>query len=157
MALSYDLDNYQRKLDSYEKIAIAQSAKAFTSIQKSQLLIQHFTLLIQSVNREFYTVDEKGYKFCGLNLIKGEFRHGVLEKTVSKIKANKLNWSIYFNRFATEAVITIFRIDDMIKQEPKKKIKFYEIFLISVLIILTSIKVLVTIMNVISISRLHLL
>jgi len=38
-------------------------------------------------------VDEKGYRFSGLDLMKGEvrhnLRHGVLEPTVSKVKALK--------------------------------------------------------------------
>jgi T-complex protein 1 subunit alpha len=46
--------------------------------------------------------------------MKGEVRHnlkhGVIEPTVSKVKSIK---------FATEAAITILRIDDMIKLEAK--------------------------------------
>ena len=49
----------------------------------------------------------------GLDLIKGELRnnmkHGVLEPAMSKIKAFKA---------ATEAAISILRIDDMIKMDP---------------------------------------
>ena len=50
----------------------------------------------------------------GLDLVEGVVRDnkkaGVLEPTVSKIKSLK---------FATEAAITILRIDDMIKLEPE--------------------------------------
>lgn len=42
--------------------------------------------------------------------VRHNLRHGVLEPTVSKVKALK---------FATEAAITILRIDDMIKLYPK--------------------------------------
>jgi T-complex protein 1 subunit alpha len=52
----------------------------------------------------------------GLDLYAGVVRDnkaaGVLEPTVSKIKSFK---------FATEAAITILRIDDMIKLAPEKK------------------------------------
>jgi len=51
---------------------------------------------------------------CGLNLETGKIRNnlkaGVLEPAVSKIKAIK---------FATEAAITILRIDDLIRLNPK--------------------------------------
>ena len=52
----------------------------------------------------------------GLDLIEGKVRDnlkaGVLEPCISKIKCLK---------FATEAAITILRIDDMIKLRPEKK------------------------------------
>ena len=52
----------------------------------------------------------------GLDLSRGVVRDnkaaGVLEPTVSKVKSLK---------FATEAAITILRIDDMIKVAPEKK------------------------------------
>lgn len=52
----------------------------------------------------------------GLDLVSGEIRDskkaGVLEPAVSKIKSIK---------FATEAAITILRIDDMIKLAPEEK------------------------------------
>ena len=55
-------------------------------------------------------------RYCGLDLTKGTPRNnlkaGVLEPMISKI--NSL-------RFATEAAITILRIDDMIKLVPEKK------------------------------------
>ena len=51
----------------------------------------------------------------GLDLIEGTIRDnkksGVLEPAVSKIKSLK---------YATEAAITILRIDDMIKLDPEK-------------------------------------
>lgn len=52
----------------------------------------------------------------GLDLVNGTIRDnkkaGVLEPTISKIKCLK---------FATEAAITILRIDDLVKIEPEKK------------------------------------
>ena len=55
-------------------------------------------------------------KWVGLDLFEGVVRDnkkaGVLEPTISKIKCLK---------FATEAAITILRIDDMIKLAPQPK------------------------------------
>ena len=52
----------------------------------------------------------------GLDLVTGTIRdnlaHGVVEPAISKIKSL---------RFATEAAITILRIDDMIKLAPKEQ------------------------------------
>lgn len=54
--------------------------------------------------------EKKAYHYCGLDLVNGKVRnnlnHGVLEPAMSKVKSLK---------FATEAAITILRIDDMIK------------------------------------------
>lgn len=56
----------------------------------------------------------------GLDLYEGTIRDnkkaGVLEPAISKIKSLK---------FATEAAITILRIDDMIKLDPERKDKSY--------------------------------
>lgn len=56
-----------------------------------------------------------------MDLVEGKVRNnreaGVLEPTVSKIKSLK---------FATEAAITILRIDDMIKLAPEQKSKSYQ-------------------------------
>lgn len=57
----------------------------------------------------------KEYKYVGLDLNEGKVRNnlkaGVLEAALSKIKSL---------RFATEAAITILRIDDMIELEPRQ-------------------------------------
>lgn len=56
-----------------------------------------------------------GLKYSGLDLYNGVVRNnltaGVVEPAISKIKSL---------RFATEAAITILRIDDMIKLSEKK-------------------------------------
>lgn len=67
-----------------------------------------------------YNLSYQEYYFfflrTGLDLINGTIRDnkkaGVLEPAMSKIKCLK---------FATEAAITILRIDDMVKIEPDKK------------------------------------
>jgi T-complex protein 1 subunit alpha len=55
-------------------------------------------------------------KYSGLDLLNGKVRNnliaGVLEPTMSKIKSLK---------FATEASITILRIDDFIRLMPKQQ------------------------------------
>ena len=55
-------------------------------------------------------------RYCGLDLINGKPRNnlkaGVLEPMISKINSI---------RFATEAAITILRIDDLIKLAPEQK------------------------------------
>lgn len=55
-------------------------------------------------------------RYCGLDLINGKPRNnlkaGVLEPMISKINSI---------RFATEAAITILRIDDMIKLAPETR------------------------------------
>ena len=62
--------------------------------------------------------DEKkiSLKYCGLDLVNGKPRNnlkaGVLEPMLSKINSI---------RFATEAAITILRIDDMIKLAPEQR------------------------------------
>lgn len=60
--------------------------------------------------------DHAHLKYIGLDLVEGTVRDnkkaGVLEPTISKVKSLK---------FATEAAITILRIDDMIKLDPEEK------------------------------------
>jgi len=70
-----------------------------------------------SFSRGFpFTVEFFCFSRIGLDLIEGKVRDnkkaGVLEPCISKIKCLK---------FATEAAITILRIDDMIKLSPEKK------------------------------------
>lgn len=61
-------------------------------------------------------MEHANLKWVGLDLTEGVLRDnlaaGVLEPAVSKIKSLK---------FATEAAITILRIDDMIKLDPEQK------------------------------------
>jgi T-complex protein 1 subunit alpha len=59
----------------------------------------------------------------GLDLVLGKIRDnvkaGVLEPLVSKVKCIRYCLIFLLFRFATEAAITILRIDDMIKLEKK--------------------------------------
>ncbi|KAM3131875.1 hypothetical protein pb186bvf_015996 [Paramecium bursaria] len=123
MALNIYLEDQSRKVESNEQIAIAEFAEALTIIPKTLAsnaakdandLVSKLRVLHSKAQQ--LAVDEKGYRFSGLDLLKGEvrhnLRHGVLEPTVSKVKSIK---------FATEAAITILRIDDMIKLDPRKE------------------------------------
>jgi T-complex protein 1 subunit alpha len=107
---------------SREQLAVAQFAEALLIIPRTltvnaahdatemvaQLRAQHFTS---------QTVEGKeGLKTTGLNLIDGSIRDnllaGVVEPAISKIKSL---------RFATEAAISILRIDDLIKLNAERQ------------------------------------
>lgn len=121
-ALSIYLENLATSLSSREQLAIAEYAHSLLVIPK-QLAVnaaKDSTDLVAKL-RAFHNLaqtkkDQMDLKWIGLDLEKGLVRDnkkaGVLEPTISKIKSLK---------FATEAAITILRIDDMIKLEPEKK------------------------------------
>lgn len=123
IALSIFLDDFARTLGSREQLAIAEFSEALMVIPKTLALnaAKDATDLIAKL-RVFHNAalkhdDEakKELKYSGLDLINGKVRNnlkaGVLEPTMSKIKSLK---------FATEAAITILRIDDMIKLEKQE-------------------------------------
>jgi len=123
-ALSIYLEDFAKSLGTKEQIAVAQFAEALTIIPKvlclnaaqdaselvSKLRVAHST--VQTNNDPKY----ENLKYCGLDLLNGKVRNnlqaGVLEPMNSKVKSLK---------FATEAAITILRIDDMIKLAPKRE------------------------------------
>jgi len=120
-ALSIYLQDFARSLGSREQLAIAEFAEALLIIPKTlavnaaldasdlvaKLLVHHATSQTDK--------SKKNLALSGLDLFEGKVRNsyefGVLEPAISKIKQIK---------FATEAAITILRIDDMIKLNPKK-------------------------------------
>lgn len=80
-------------------------------------LISKLRTLHTASQKEGETDEKKiALKYCGLDLLNGKPRNnlkaGVLEPMLSKINSI---------RFATEAAITILRIDDMIKLAPEQK------------------------------------
>lgn len=124
VALSIFLDDYARTLESREQLAIAEFSEALLVIPKTLALnaAKDATDLIAKM-RVFHNAAQKAddeqkkeLKHSGLDLINGKIRNnlkaGVLEPAMSKIKSLK---------FATEAAITILRIDDMIKLAPKQE------------------------------------
>lgn len=121
-ALSIYLENFATSLGSREQLAIAEFARSLLVIPKTLAVnaAQDATDLVAKL-RAFHNTSQtqKGhedFKWVGLDLFNGTVRDnkkaGVLEPAVSKIKSLK---------FATEAAITILRIDDMIKLDPERK------------------------------------
>eukprot|EP00931_Biecheleriopsis_adriatica_P057478 TRINITY_DN340_c0_g1_i1.p1 TRINITY_DN340_c0_g1~~TRINITY_DN340_c0_g1_i1.p1 ORF type:complete len:560 (-),score=168.28 TRINITY_DN340_c0_g1_i1:91-1731(-) len=120
-ALSLHLEDHARKFDSYEQWAIAEFAEALLTIPKTLAInaaLDAIDLLAalrvrHHASQQATDPKKKDYKWYGLDLTNGTVRnsvaHGVLEPMVSKLKSLK---------FATEAAITILRIDDLIKIAP---------------------------------------
>lgn len=119
-ALSIYLENFATTLGSREQLSIAEFAEALLVIPKTlatNAAVDVFDLVakLRAYHNTAQTVEGKEhFKHMGLDLIKGEVRDnleaGVIEPAISKVKSI---------RFATEAAITILRIDDLIKLNPK--------------------------------------
>ncbi|CAI2725903.1 unnamed protein product [Schistosoma spindalis] len=121
-AVSIYLENYALTLSSREQLAIAEFARAMLSIPK-QLAVNagvDSTELVARLrschNSSQSKPDQAHYKWWGLDLSNQHVADckelGVFEPLVSKIKSLK---------FATEAAITILRIDDLIKLKEEKQ------------------------------------
>lgn len=118
-ALSIYLENFATTLGSREQMAIAEFADALLVIPRTLTVnaAKDATELIAKLRAFHHTSQtdpsKDKLKFSGLELVDGKIRdnlaHGVVEPAISKIKSL---------RFATEAAITILRIDDMIKLNP---------------------------------------
>ncbi|XP_017131784.1 T-complex protein 1 subunit alpha [Drosophila elegans] len=121
-ALSIYLENFATSLASREQLAIAEFAKSLLVIPKTLSVnaakdATDLVAKLRSYHNSSQTKPERSdLKWTGLDLIEGLVRDnkkaGVLEPAMSKIKSLK---------FATEAAITILRIDDMIKLNPEEK------------------------------------
>lgn len=121
-ALSIYLENFATSLGSREQLAIAEYARALLVIPKTLAVnaAQDATDLVAKLRAVHNTAQTNpqraNLKWVGLDLVKGVARDnkaaGVVEPAISKIKSLK---------FATEAAITILRIDDMIKMPKKSK------------------------------------
>ncbi|RLU17614.1 hypothetical protein DMN91_009850 [Ooceraea biroi] len=127
-ALSIYLENFATSLSSREQLAIAEFARSLLVIPKTLAVnaAQDATDLVAKLrayhNSSITKPDLVDLKWVGLDLLAGTIRDnkkaGVLEPAISKIKSLK---------FATEAAITILRIDDMIKLDPERsKTKSYQ-------------------------------
>lgn len=120
-ALSIYLENFATTLSSREQLAIADFAKSLLVIPKTLAVnaAQDASDLVAKLrayhNSSQTKADHAHLKNYGLDLYEGVVRDnlkaGVLEPAISKIKSLK---------FATEAAITILRIDDLIKLEPER-------------------------------------
>jgi T-complex protein 1 subunit alpha len=126
IALSIHLDQYCREVKTKEQIAISEFSEALNIIPKTLAVnaAKDATELVSKLRAYHAASQVVGetdparlkLKYTGLDLLNGKARNnldaGVLEPMISKI--NSL-------RFATEAAITILRIDDMIKLAPEQR------------------------------------
>lgn len=120
-ALSIYLENFATTLSSREQLAIAEFAKSLLVIPKTLAVnaAQDASDLVAKLrayhNSSQTKTEHAALKNHGLDLHEGAVRDnkkaGVFEPAISKVKSLK---------FATEAAITILRIDDLIKLEPEK-------------------------------------
>lgn len=121
-ALSIYLETFATSLGSREQLAIAEYAKSLLVIPKTLAVNagKDATDLVAKLrayhNSSQIKSEQANLKWVGLDLFEGVVRDnkkaGVLEPTISKVKCLK---------FATEAAITILRIDDMITLAPAPK------------------------------------
>jgi len=119
-ALSIFLEGFAKSLNSREQLGIQEFAQALTSIPKTLALNgAHDALELVGKLRGYHQkaqTDEKykKYRWIGLDLetgvVRDNIKAGVLEPAMSKIKSIK---------FATEAAVTILRIDDAIEMNAK--------------------------------------
>jgi len=123
VALALHLETFATNYDSYEQMAIWEFAEALQTIPKtlaSNAALDAIDLLAKlrvHHNASQTSKDEKkmAYKWYGLDLqnntVRNSIEAGVVEPMVSKLKSLK---------FATEAAITILRIDDLVKIAPEQ-------------------------------------
>jgi T-complex protein 1 subunit alpha len=119
-ALSIYLENFAITLGSREQLAISQYAEALLVIPKTLAINSALdaTDLVAKLRAHHNAAQrdpsKKDLAWSGLDLTNGKIRNnteaGVLEPTQAKIKCLQ---------FATEAAITILRIDDLFKLNPK--------------------------------------
>jgi len=121
-ALSLHLEEYSRTLESKEQLAVAAFAEALMVIPMTLTInaaldaIDLTSKLRVAHHAARTSPATKGeQKYYGLDLINNGIRNslatGVVEPMISKLKSLK---------FATEAAITILRIDDLIKLDPEE-------------------------------------
>lgn len=122
-ALSIYLENFATSVASREQLAIAEFANSLLVIPKCLAVnaAKDSTDLVARLrayhnNSQLKPEQYEKLRWFGLDLVDGKIRDnrqaGVFEPAMSKVKCLK---------FATEAAITILRIDDMIKLAPEEK------------------------------------
>ncbi|KAG1666239.1 hypothetical protein FOA52_011541 [Chlamydomonas sp. UWO 241] len=119
-ALSVFLENFATSLGSREQLAIGEFANACLVLPKTLAVnaAKDATELIAALRAFHYkaqmSAGDKALAQMGLDLVEGKVRNnveaGVLEPAMSKVK---------MIQFATEAAITILRIDDLIRLNPE--------------------------------------
>merc|ERR1711988_438474 len=121
-ALSIHLENFATSLGSREQLAIAEFAQSMLVIPK-QLSVNaaqdasDMTAKLRATHNASQTDPTKSeMKYYGMDCISGKIQNnlaaGILEPALSKVK---------MIQFATEAAITVLRIDDMIKLAPEEQ------------------------------------
>lgn len=120
VALSIHLDNYARTLESKEQLAVAEFAEALLTIPtnlccNAALDAMDLTAQLRVAHAKAAKEPSPECRYASLDLINNTIQNGVangvLEPQISKLKSLK---------FATEAAITILRIDDLIKLSPEE-------------------------------------
>jgi len=124
-ALSVYLESFATSISSREQLAIAEFATALTVIPRTLSVngskdAVDLTAKLRSYHHAAQSkAENRGLRFIGLDLasesgpgVRDVVKEGILEPAVNKIKALK---------FATEAAITILRIDDLIKLQDMSK------------------------------------
>ncbi|KAF5826958.1 chaperonin Cpn60/TCP-1 family [Dunaliella salina] len=121
-ALSVYLESFATTLGSREQLAIGEFANASLVIPKTLAVnaAKDATELVAGLRAFHYkaqtSADARQMAQFGLDLVEGKVRnnveHGVLEPTLSKTK---------MIQFATEAAITILRIDDLVRLQAEEE------------------------------------
>jgi len=124
-ALSVHLEKYATSMSSREQLAISEFAEALLVIPKTLAvnaakdatdLVARLVSFHHKSQQQGAEEGDEALKRYGLDLIEGKVRDnvtaGVLEPALSKLK---------IIQFATEAAITIVRIDDMIQLYPEEE------------------------------------
>lgn len=116
------LDAFSNQVGTREQLAIQEFANALLVIPRTLIVNaakDAAELVSQLISKHTVAQTVKGkedLRFLGLDLVEGSVvdnvKRGVLEPALSKVKSL---------RFATEAAITILRIDDHIKINPKDR------------------------------------
>lgn len=121
-ALAVYLEQFAETMGTREQLAIAEFAQALLVIPRTlavngALDATDLVAQLRACHHAALTnpAEKSEYKYTGLDLNNGKVRNcvkdGVLEPAMSKLKSF---------RFATEAAVTILRIDDSIKMMPKE-------------------------------------
>jgi T-complex protein 1 subunit alpha len=122
VALSIYLEGLATSMSSREQLAVAQFAEALLVIPRTLTInaAHDATELVAKLRAHHNTSQladgDANLRFMGLDLFNGTVRDnlaaGVVEPAISKIKSL---------RFATEAAISVLRIDDLIKLNPPRE------------------------------------
>jgi len=121
-ALSIYLENFATTLGSREQLAIAEFAESMLVIPKqlsvnaAQDANEVVAKLRASHNAAQTDASKSELRYYGLDCTSGKIQNnlaaGIVEPALSKVK---------MIQFATEAAITVLRIDDMIKLNPEQQ------------------------------------